>query len=309
MKAKIVAILIVIFWLGMMFSLFRDRIPGLRSAENISDLTADFLANEWKDQEECMRIFYKGIPVGAMVTTIQRKEENEEYLLSSRLFFQVQIWTFQQSVLMEASATLDKTFILDRFQVNFDINKSLSKVNGLFYNNRLWYKVSGIAGTSVGVRELEEAPSMLDAIRSLVGKRLPLKVGSVYRLPVYDPMLGGGGGVAEVKIARREEIVLDNEKHNTFRIETTINKLTTVSWVDKDGKTLKREIIPDLIMQADSKENIISQYNIFSREASPPEMVTLSDFTGDDMTPDMKGEDIPNIFEGLINKQNEKDEK
>jgi hypothetical protein len=309
MKAKIVAIVIVIFWLGMMFSLFRDRIPGFHSVQNISELTSDYPATEWRDQEECMRIFYKGIPVGAMVTTIQRVEENKGYLLSSRLFFQVQIWTFQQSVSMEASATLDPTFILDRFQVNFDINKSLSRVNGLFHNKRLWYKVSGVAGTKVGVMDLKQAPSMLDAIRSLVGKRLPLKVGNVYRLPVYDPMLGGGGGTAEVKIARREEIVLDGVKYNAFRIETAINKMTTVSWVDEDGKTLKRELIPDLVMQEDSKEDIISQYNIFAREASPPEMVTLSDFTGDTLPGDMKGEELPNIFQGLLNKQNEKDNK
>lgn len=305
MKAKIVAIVIIVFWLGMMFSLFRDRIPGFRSADDISELTANYLATEWQDQEECMRIIYQGIPVGAMMTSIKQQDDDTGYLLTSRLFFQVQIWAFQQSVFMDASAALDKEFILDRFQVNFEINKSTSKVNGLFHNNRLWYKVAGIAGTKVGVVELEQAPSMLDAIRSLVGKSIPLKVGSVYRLPVYDPMMGGGSGVAEVKIARKEEIVLNNKKYNAFRIETSINNLTTVSWVDDDGKTLKREIIPDLVMQADSKENIISQYNIFSREVAPPENVALSDFTGQKI----KDEDLPNVFQGLTNNQNEKDEK
>jgi hypothetical protein len=305
MKAKIIAILIIVFWLGMMFSLFKDRIPGLRSTDDISELTGDYVAGEWKDQEECMRIIYKGVPVGAMITSIKQEEGDNGYLLTSRLFFHVQIWTFQQSVLMEAAATLDKKFILDRFQVNFDINKSASKVNGLFNNNRLWYKVTGIAGTRVGVMELEQAPSMLDAIRSLVGKRIPLKLGSVYRLPVYDPMMGGGGGVAEVKIAGKEQIVLNNERFDAFRIETSINNLTTVSWVDDNGKTLRREIIPDLIMQADSKEDITSQYEMFSRDVPPPENVSLSDFTGQEM----KGEDLPNVFQGLMNNQNEKDEK
>lgn len=300
MKAKIIAILIIFFWLGMMLSLFRNRIPWFRSGKDISELTPDFHSDDWRDQEECMRIFYKGMPVGAMISTIIRQDDPEGYLLTSRLFFQIQIWTFQQAVLMEASATLDKTFVLDTFQVNFDINKATSKVNGLFQNNRLWYKVSGVAGSKVGILELENAPSMLDAIRSLVGKRIPLEVGNAYRLPAYDPMMGGGGGMAEVRIAAREEIVIGNEKYNAFRIETTINKMTTISWVDEDGKTLRREIIPDLIMQAVSKDEIISQYDVFSREAQPPEKVALADFTGDDI----KQDELPNIFQGLMNNQN-----
>jgi len=310
MKQKIIGILIVLFWLGMMFSLFRDRIPLVRGKPTANqDLEPASLATSWEDQKEWMRLFYKGLEVGAMMSSLEKREMGEGYLLSSRLLFQLRILTLVKSVTMTASAVLDEEFILKRFEANVDLGESDWNILGFYHNGKLLYRIVRGGQISTGMFELESPPSLLDAVRSTVGKGVPLEPGDSYNIPVYDPIWSTGGGMARVHIVRKESITLGDQKYTAFRIETTLNNFTTTTWVDEEGKPLMRQIMPDVFMQSARSSDIIARYPVFADPVPPPKQLTLEDFRKQSQTGAPQNGGLQNVFQDIIQQDKEKNKK
>jgi hypothetical protein len=307
MKAKIISILIVLFWMGMMFTLVKDRLYRTFFLPKSSDLTPSALAAKWKDQEEWMRIVYKGIPVGAMATEIKKISQYEGYVLYSRLMFQIRFLTFTNSVLMTASAEMDEEFALTKFLVNFNMAKTSWKIRGRMDRNRLLYRVERDGSVQAGTIPLEKSSSLLDAVQSMAAKNIPLKVGHTYQIPVYDPIWNTGGGIARVYVAKKETITLGDKKFQTFRIETTLNNITTSSWVDADGRTLMRQIMPGLIMHIASREEILGQYPEFKEPVPLPGEMPLRDFSLQPAPPSSDQGGLQDIFKQMIPEEKKKD--
>jgi len=308
MKAKIISAFIILFWFGMMFTLVKDRLYRTIFLPKSSDLAPGALASKWKDQEEWMRIVYKGIPVGAMATEIKKLASDEGYLLSSRLLFQIRFLTLTNSVLMTASAELDEEFILTKFLVNFDMAKTSWKIRGRLDRNRLLYRMERDGSVQAGTIPLEKSASLLDAVHSMAAKNIPLKVGHTYQIPVYDPIWNTGGGIARVYVAKKETITLGDKKFQTFRIETTLNNITSTSWVDEDGRTLMRQIMPGVMMLAAAREEILAQYPEFRQPVPLPGDMPLREFTLKPFAPSSDQEGLQDIFKQMIPEEKKKDE-
>jgi len=301
MKTKIISVLIVLFWLGMMFTLVKDRILHRVISSEPSSVEPRELAESWEDQEEWMRILYKGLRVGAMATSIKKQEDR--YDLSSRLLLEIRFLGFKSAISMKASATMDESFILRRFLVDFDMTKTSWNIKGLINEDQLFYKVTSDTGTSYGALQLDQKPSLLEAVRPLVGRRVPLKVGNVYEIPVYDPVWSTARGTAEIKIASKGNITLGDETYEAYKIETTLNNLITVSWVDEEGNTLMRQVLPEVVMHKASRAEIVAQYREFAEPVPPPDDIDLSDFKTGEQLPSASQEGLQNIFESVLDKQ------
>lgn len=270
MKSRIISAAIVLFWAIMMITLVRDRLFHRPQASPDSEYAASEVSAEWKNQEEWMRIFYKGLPIGAMVVSIVKNDDEQNYFLSSRLMMEFKLLAFKKSVMMAIGAEMDSAFILQRFAAKIRGEGKMWDIAGLYHEGRLLYKITSGEGATAGELEMKRPPSLLEAARSNLGRNLKLKAGKVYRIPVYDPIWGGGGGEAVVKIARREKILLGDETVNAWRVETTLNYFTTISWLDGEGNTLMRQLMPDLVMRRAGREEILALNQEFAEPASRP---------------------------------------
>jgi len=284
MKFKIISSAIVIFWLVMMFTLVRDRLLSHAAKAVPSEVAPSLLAANWKDYEEWMDIYYKGLPIGAMTTSIRRGNEGQVYYITSRLFMELKVMSFSARVRMALGAELDDAFVLQRFLAKASAGGSDWTMSGLFYKGRLLYRIEGGGRDTVGALELEKPPSLLEAVRSTLGRSLELKVGRVYQIPVYDPIWSSGGGMAEVRVVRMESIVIGEKRYNAFRVETILNKYVSVVWLDNDGCTLMRQILPDVIMKRAEKDEVITRYKEFAVPVPLPGELSVRDFLGKEST-------------------------
>ena len=278
MKQKIMGAAIVLFWVAMMFTLVRDRLDFSRGKGEVSELSPIALASRWQDQEEWMQLLYKGIEVGAMNITMKKRDKGPGYLLTSRLLFQIRFLSWSKSVVMNASAVLDELFILQKFLVQFRVADISSEVKGFYQKERLFFRVQRGGEASVGTLDLEHPPSLLDAVKTTVGRELPLEVGRTFTIPAYDPVWGSGQGTAEISIVSRETIILDESQYQAFRVETTLGDFTTVAWMDEEGSTLLRQVTPDLTMKRSSRSEILASYPIFRNPVPLPGPIEVKDF-------------------------------
>mgnify|MGYP000869365818 FL=1 len=269
MKKLAIKLAIIFFWVFMMFTLVRERI--FRRAPNHRDLqTAAFdAASDWRDQEEWMRIFYKGLSVGAMNVSLARDGE-AGYVFLARLLMEFKLLTFKNSIMMTIGAELDGSFILRRFAAKMRGEGKKWDIDGAYRDGRLFYRVAGEDGATAGDFEMKRPPSLLEAARANLGRNLELKAGKVYRIPVYDPIWGGGGGEAVVRVARRENIALGSEPVSAWRVETTLNNSTTIAWLDNSGATLMRQLMPDLVMRRAGRQEILALNQEFAAPIPRP---------------------------------------
>lgn len=277
MKSKIIGALIVIFWLVMMYSLFHDRID-LWEGRSLSEFDPASLVHQWEDQEEWMRIIYNGANVGAFMTSIERRENENDFHLTSRLLLDIRLLFLQKKVQMTASALMNAEFILQEFKVKLDFDKTSFSGEGQVFTDELRYRIRTGQGKSTGKVILEQEPSLLDAVRSSMGRKLELKPGKTYRIPIYDPIWSGGSGLAEVTVVGREEIITGDETVEAFRVEIQLDEFTTVSWMNEEGETLRRQVMPNLFMDRADRREIIAQYPEFGHEINPPEIELITDY-------------------------------
>lgn len=83
MRAKIVATVIVAFWLVMMGSLVRRYLPGGAGRSDAPPLDTATLADAWRDSEEWMELRWNQMPVGVMRTTARRLAPSADSLSTS----------------------------------------------------------------------------------------------------------------------------------------------------------------------------------------------------------------------------------
>ena len=304
MKSKIISVIIVGFWLVMMFTLVKDHILMSANMEPVN------LTTEWRDQEEWMQLFYKGLPIGAIHTSIIRETPDSGYILRTRLLVRINLLGLKNDIQLVAGAIMDKAFILQKFLAQFNMNEKKWTVKGLVDEKTLYYMIDDGTGKIVSAAELQRPPSMLEAVRSTIGKNISLEVGKVYKIPAFDPIWGGGGGIIRVKVAAKEKISpsVNETPVEAYRIETTFNNMTTVSWVNESGETLMRQIFPDLFMRNAEPDAIKKKYDDFAEPIPTPGPMNLEDFSGELSGETLQGRGLQGVFEALFMKNQEDQE-
>ncbi len=306
MKAKIIGVAITLFWLAMMSTLLKERLLVHSHSSDIMEITPVSLAANWQNQEEWMRILYKGNPVGAAMASIRKRATGDGYLMTSRLTFQSKLFGITKKVSTKASALLDKSFVLRRFAVDVEMAKISWSISGIVRGRHLFYRFKRGANETTGKIELEKPPSLLDAVRSTVGYHIPLKVGKTYRIPVFDPVWSAGGGIAEVRVVKKESLTIGDVNYKTFRVETTLNNITTVSWVSPDGKVLQRRLMPDIIMQAAPESEIVKEYPAFAQDEFTPELPGTQKFAVGKSTTTGEPGGLQKALQGMLGSKKER---
>lgn len=277
MKAKIIGGVITVFWLIMMGLLVKNTmLTGNRPGATVR-LDPSTLAENWHDYEEWMLIGTRKTPRGASMTKSKRLPQDAGYAVSSRLVLPVHVGNFRQAVHLTAIVHLDPEFTLSQFRVLMTFYGNTWQLDGLVRGKNLFYKITRNSNRTVNVLHLRRPLTLLEGASSLLTKNLQLEVGKTYRLNVFDPLWMFQRGEVTIKVVKREPISVGGYTYEAYRIESQLGNFTTVSWVDEEGNTLRRQLMGTISMEAAPSSEVIKLFPEFQEPIELPEL-TANDF-------------------------------
>ena len=216
--------------------------------------------------------------IGAASTSVRRLEvPRPHYEAEFRLGAKLGNALFNQTLNLKGAATLDAHMHLSTFHVEADIPGNQLNLTGLCRGSQLYLKSSRAGKTVLSVVDMKRQFSFLEAVRPSALNHIEIKPGTVVKLPVVDPMLSMQQGDVIISIKDPEEIKVNDKPVWAYRVEMRLNNFVSVSWVDKKGTTLKRQLIGSLVMEKTSKKLAAAASSVIDTEIKIPE-INVSEF-------------------------------
>lgn len=296
MKAKIIGGLITVFWLTMMVLLVKNTMLSRNMLGPMLRLDPSILAENWQDYEEWMLIGSAKMPQGASTTQFKRLAQGNGYAVTSRLVLPVQMGNFREALHLAAVVRLDSQFTLSQFRVRMTFYGNTWQLEGLVRGKNLLYKIERNSQKTVNVLRLRRPLTLLEGASSLLPRNFPLEVGKSYRIDVFDPFWMFQKGEVIITVAEWERINIAGRTYGAYRIESQLGNFTTISWVNEEGRTLRRQLTGTIVMEATSPDVVIKLFPELKEPLLLPEL-TVKDFESP-RTGEMNGKGIMNILEG-----------
>jgi hypothetical protein len=273
----IIGVVITVFWLTMMFSLVRDRILPQRRAEAIAEKSVDpsNLTDHWKDFKEFMIITFNRQQIGASYTGIKQVGgESGGYVADFRFGVALQLLGTNRQASIVGKAQLNPSFDLDRFYILANLGALNISVAGKAAENELM--IESRQGTDIQRSRiaLDRPISFLEAVRPLMTRKFQVKPGNSVAIPVVDPVWSMERGTLQATVGNLERIIVRGRPMDAYRVETRLNDFVSTSWVDKEGNTLKRQLIGDLYLEKSPENLARSASEVINRTVQIPELET-----------------------------------
>ena len=284
---------IVLFWGGMMGSLFRDRILPERMRASQALVDDEVLASKWHDITEWSWIYRQGRRCGASGMTLVQEEHPERewrdrvtYRLDQMTTLDVAMLGQQQTVVMKVAVQLLRDFRVDRFRAVAETPLLTLECEGFAESDRVYYRVRHVTGEQkqaastyeYGYIEVgRQALSMIDAVKPMMARHGNLVVGETYSVDVFDPFGGMNAQKAVVRVAGKDQIQVEQTQHDCFRLETTVGDITRRTWVDEMGQTIRREILMGYVGEVSSWSRIARVYPTLAEKIALPENMDRSE--------------------------------
>jgi hypothetical protein len=136
-------------------------------------------------------------------------------------------------------------FVIESGMVRF-------QARGRVEENLLFLK-SGFGGETTESKVSLRSPVFLvPSLRPYLSNQ-DLKVGVRYQLDLFDPSIMAQKSAA-VEVLGREEVVIDGQAWDAYKVKTSFSGLETVAWIDTHGERLKEEGLMGLRMVKTTKE-------------------------------------------------------
>lgn len=104
-------------------------------------------------------------------------------------------------------------------------------------------------GRTVGALLLEEPIVLSSILDPLITSRSDrMEVGRRWSTQAYSPLLGAGASRIEGEIEAREEIVINEETIDTWRMHERSGEYETISWYDMNGRLVKSKLPGELTL-------------------------------------------------------------
>lgn len=273
----VLGLAITIFWLGMMFSLVRDKILPQRRAQQIAASAAEpaQLVKQWKDFEEYMIIMYNGQNIGAASTAIKKGPgESAGFDADFKFGVNVQILGMQRVASILARAELDESFDLSRFHIVANLGAMDVRVTGVATADQLLVEIKQGERIERTRLALDRRISFLEAVRPLLTRNFTIRPGNSMAIPVVDPVWSMERGTLQATVIEKEEIIVRSQKVQAFRVETRLNEFVSTSWVDESGATLKRQLFNGLFLERATKEHATNKTEALNQQITIPALDT-----------------------------------
>lgn len=186
-------------------------------------------AREWKE------IYLKGRKVGYSVNSARPHPDG--YTIQEEIFLKIDLMGLASGVYSMTQCRVDPQFGLQHFRFKMTSGAVSFEASGRVEEDWLLIE-TGREGEGPTRRiPIEEPPVLAASLSHYFGGRA-LRVGDVFRFPVFDPSTMSRKE-AQVRVAAREEVEIRGIAYDAFRLEMELWGNTLTIWVDENGETLK----------------------------------------------------------------------
>lgn len=312
------SLFIVVFFGVMMTLLVRDHvIPSLSRGEGIA-VDQRVLLDSWVDQDEWLAISLAGAPLGAMRTTAER-EDDGTYTAAAHLELRSPLLKGRLLSAMKLNRRLEVESARMRVAMSPPGQPTLSAATldapepppgayellALIRGTSLSIRLSRDDARRFLVQSIARPLTIADSIAPILRGQM-LTQGTVYTIDLYDPLMGGGAGAAQIEWTTNERWQATNgEPAQTLRrVEVRAAGMRTSLLVDMAGNIVRREIplflptpgapaaaaqVPLLVLERRDTPAFRAQFPELEILPAPP-APTAADFIGTDT-----GELFPSI--------------
>ncbi|MCC5876631.1 MAG: hypothetical protein JJU11_10475 [Candidatus Sumerlaeia bacterium] len=247
---------IVCFFVAMMSLLVRDHIiPSLAKGDGI-EVDYRILVDSWAGQDEWFEVRLGDMPLGAMRTVAERHEEADEYailghmelrtpFISGRLLTAASLNSrleVQAARMVGAMGSPGGGMPNAQALADGELSDEAIEVLALIRNQNMNLRMKRGDSVQYLTQSMMRPVTMIDSVTPMLRGDM-LSEGVVYSIDLYDPLMGGGSGRAEVEWVDSTTFVNDEGEDERMRnVEIRIGSLKTTVMVDDNGDVLRREI-------------------------------------------------------------------
>jgi len=275
----------------MMALLVRNHLLPKRMIGEPVDVSPAQLTEEWRDYQEWMSLSLGGKSDGIAYTTIRRERNGEGYQAENRVWLELEVLGGQHDFRLETGAWLDQAFCLERAAVRVRLDGAEMRFTSVIQGRRLYYRWQYEDRTRVGFQRLEQPISLLEAMRPMLTRRLDLKVGAIYRMPVLDSTWSLREGTAEVRVVAREPIELAGKAVDSYRLVVQLGPFASTMWVSPRGEVLRREFAYNIVMERVEPDVARKRFPGVDAPVEIP-LMKASDFREQDRQQSLPDEDL-----------------
>jgi len=230
---KIVGIAVVVLWVLVIAELARRTHYMSKEEEfaRIEEGTAQGNSEQWMD------ILLKGKKAGYAVNRVRKVDGR--YEVNERIFLIVTLMGSTKKILSSTRAELDDEFHVTGFTFSLSSELINFRVSGCIEGDELSLRMG--EGDEGEVKRIRlPAKPMINAGVSCYLRSRELSVGSSFSLPLFDP-ISMTTNPALIKVVGKEEITINGEVYNAFRLEMEVLGRPLTFWLDEGGNSLREE--------------------------------------------------------------------
>jgi hypothetical protein len=230
---RIVGIAIVVLWIFVILQLARRTHFASKEVE----FTHDEKGIAKGDSDQWMDILFKGRKAGYAVTRFKRV--NGQFEVNERIFLILNLMGSTRKILSTTRARVDEGFHVTSFTFSLSSELIDFRVSGRIKGNDLFISMGREGKGEVRRIRLQEKP-MINAGVTHYFRSRHLKVGHAFSFPLFDPV-SMTTNQAIIKVVGKEEITVNGETYNAFRLEMSFLGKPLIFWLDEQGNSLKEE--------------------------------------------------------------------
>ncbi|MBN1102407.1 MAG: hypothetical protein JXL84_03225, partial [Deltaproteobacteria bacterium] len=226
---------VVAFWLVLMGLLIREvhfgesRVSGTAALQEKPVIGS--AEREWKE------IFLKDKKVGYAVNLIEPFQGG--YFIQEEVFLRLNLMGLGSSLHSVTQCRVDEGFLLKSFHFALSSGVVRFHVTARVEDERLFIETGRGRDRKTQTLRLIKSP-MVPAGMSHYLKTRELKVGDVYRLPIFDPSTMIQKEVL-LTVSSRESVTINRIPYDAFRLEMEMWGKKIHIWIGTDGTVLKEE--------------------------------------------------------------------
>ncbi|MCD6385369.1 hypothetical protein J7M23_06285 [Candidatus Sumerlaeota bacterium] len=242
-RRTIISILIVAFWLVMVYTLLNRYVfTDIPMTADTTLITPESLLQENVQYKEWMQLFAHHTPIGIFHTSLEPKKQKGITLYKGKMDFILSMGSTVPKVSIRGIVELNEHLVLQQLYVLARLLNVEWKIFAIVKNKEMLYLMQRDDESFVGTINMKSQPTLLDSASNLISRRFNLIPGVSYRISVFDPMWNFNAGEMVITVVGTENLIIDNEEVETYKLITTLGSLRIVSWVTRDGVTIKRTI-------------------------------------------------------------------
>ena len=235
LRFNLVGAVVLVVWLVMVGILvkkvhFREQ-PGAPESKEVALRPIESAQRDWKE------IYLKGKKVGYAINLI--KPFDQGYFIQEEIFLRLNLMGMGSGVYVITQSRVDEQFLLQSFEFGMTSGVVSYRVLGIIDKGTLVI-TTGRGKEKRSQRIKMERPPMMGTGMSYYFRNRKLRVGEIFRMPLFDPAAMSQREIL-IKVMAREAVTINRISYDAFRLEAEFWGKPMTFWVDQFGNTIKEE--------------------------------------------------------------------